>query len=81
MLILTSVRSSRDEQERRAARGEISKERVKKIRFEMSIFGAAMKYAAKKKYITASQRFEGKPKLKTMRRDEFSLEEYRIGRE
>ena len=116
-----------DEQERRAARGEISKERVKKIRsvvnaqlraytgttqvhligqetwdhypawrretgtgrfrdkiisdstirFEMSIFGAAMNYAAKKKYITASQRFEGKPKLKTMRRDEFSLEEYR----
>ena len=120
-----------DEQERRAARGEISKERVKKIRsvvnaqlsayvgttqvhligqetwdnypawrretgtgrfrdkiisdstirFEMSIFGATMNYAAKKKYITASQRFEGKPKLKTMRRDEFSLEEYRIGRE
>ena len=116
-----------DEQERRALRGEISKERVKKIRsvvnaqlnayvgttqvhligqetwdhypawrretgtgrfrdkiisdstirFEMSIFGAAMNYAAKKKYITASQRFEGKPKLKTMRRDEFSLEEYR----
>src|SRR5690554_4482571 len=47
------------------------------IRVEMSIFGAVMNYAAKKKYITASQCFEGKPKLKTMRRDEFSLEEYR----
>ena len=127
MPTLTSVRSGRDEQERRVLRGEISKERVKKIRsvvnaqlsvyvgttqvhligqetwdnyrawrretgtgrfrdkiisdstirFEMSIFGAAMNYAAKKKYITASQRFEAKPKLKTMRRDEFSLEEYR----
>lgn len=115
------------EQDRRAKRGEISAERVKKIqsviaaqlssyvgttqvhlvgqetwdnypawrretgtgrfrdkiisdstiRFEMSIFGAVMNYAAKKKYITAMQLFEGKPKLKTMRRDEFSLEEYR----
>ncbi|MEA3015178.1 MAG: hypothetical protein QOD42_3723 [Sphingomonadales bacterium] len=47
------------------------------IRFEMSIFGAVMNYAVKKRYITVSQRFAGKPKLKTMRRDEFTLEEYR----
>jgi integrase len=47
------------------------------IRFEMSIFGAVMNYAAKKRYVTASQKFDGKPKLKTMRRDEFTLEEYR----
>lgn len=47
------------------------------IRFEMSIFGAVMNFATKKRYVTASQRFAGKPKLKTMRRDEFTLEEYR----
>jgi integrase len=47
------------------------------IRFEMSIFQAAMNYAVGKRYIPASQRFENKPKLKTMRRDEFTLEEYR----
>ena len=114
-------------QEQRAARGEISKERPKKlkcviegalhdycgstqvhligqdtwknypawrrengtgryrdgiisdstIRFEMSIFGAVMNHAISKRYVPASQRFEDKPKLKTMRRDEFTLEEYR----
>ena len=47
------------------------------IRFEMSIFGAVMNYAIKKRYVPASQRFEERPKLKTMRRDEFTLEEYR----
>jgi len=47
------------------------------IRFEMSIFGAVMNYAIKKRYVPASQRFEERPKLKTMRRDEFTVEEYR----
>ncbi|HEX3365376.1 site-specific integrase [Phenylobacterium sp.] len=47
------------------------------IRFEMSIFGAVMNYAIKKRYVAASQRFDDRPKLKTMRRDEFTLEEYR----
>ena len=43
----------------------------------MSIFGAIMNYAVKKRYVPASQRFDERPKLKTMRRDEFTLEEYR----
>ena len=43
----------------------------------MAIFDAVMNYAAAKRYITADRRFEGKPSLKTMRRDEFTLEEYR----
>lgn len=43
----------------------------------MSIFAAVMAYAVAKRYVPASHRFEGKPKLKTMRRDEFTLEEYR----
>jgi len=47
------------------------------IRFEMSIFGAVMNYAVSKRYVPASNKFEAKPKLKTMRRDEFTLEEYR----
>ncbi len=47
------------------------------IRFEMSIFGAVMNYAIKKKYAPASQRFDDRPKLKVMRRDAFSREEYR----
>lgn len=47
------------------------------IRFEMSIFQALMNYAMSKRYITPSQKFEGRPNLKKMRRDEFSLEEYR----
>lgn len=47
------------------------------IRFEMSIFGAVMNYAIKKRYVPASQRFDERPKLKTMRRDEFTVEEYR----
>jgi hypothetical protein len=40
------------------------------IRFEMSIFGAIMNYAVKKRYVPASQRFDERPKLKTMRRDD-----------
>lgn len=47
------------------------------IRFELSIFGAIMNFAIKKRYVPASQRFDERPKLKTMRRDEFTLEEYR----
>ncbi|HEY3695416.1 site-specific integrase [Phenylobacterium sp.] len=47
------------------------------IRFEMSIFGAVMNYAVKKRYVPASKRFDERPKLKTMRRDEFTVEEYR----
>jgi integrase len=47
------------------------------IRIEMSIFAAIMNFAIAKKYVPASQRFEGMPKLKSGRRDEFTLEEYR----
>ena len=47
------------------------------IRFEMSVFGAVMKLTIKKRYVPASQRFDERPKLKSMRRDEFTLEEYR----
>lgn len=46
------------------------------IRFEMSIFGAAMNFAVKKRYVPASQRFDERPKLKTMRRDAFTRAEY-----
>ena len=44
---------------------------------EMGAFRAVMNFAISKRYVPASQRFEGKPKLKTMRRDEFTSEEYR----
>src|ERR1700761_5804890 len=44
---------------------------------EMSIFGAIMNYGVKKCYVPSSRRFDECPKLKTMRRDEFTLEEYR----
>jgi integrase len=47
------------------------------IEFEMGTFNAVMNYATRKRYVPASGRFGGKPKLKTMRRDEFTLEEYR----
>ncbi len=47
------------------------------IRFEMSIFGAVMGYAIKKKYAPLTQRFDERPKLKVMRRDEFTPDEYR----
>ncbi|MBS1820624.1 MAG: hypothetical protein JST61_01405 [Acidobacteria bacterium] len=47
------------------------------IRFELSNFGAVMNYAIKKRYVPARQHFDERPKIKTMRRDEFTLEEYR----
>lgn len=47
------------------------------IKLEMSIFGAVMGFAIKKRYCPASTRFNERPKLKVMRRDEFTLEEYR----
>jgi integrase len=47
------------------------------IAFEMGALNAVMNYAITKRYVPASHRFEGRPKLKTMRRDEFTLEEYR----
>ena len=47
------------------------------IKFEMSIFGAVMSYAIKKRYAPVTQRFEDRPKLKVMRRDEFTPDEYR----
>lgn len=46
------------------------------IRFEMSIFGSVMQYAIKKRYAPASQRFDDRPQLKKMRRDELTHEEY-----
>jgi integrase len=64
---------------RPTANGDAAKARVSDatIRFEMSIFAAVMNYAITKRYVPAANRFEAKPKLKTMRRDEFTLEEYR----
>lgn len=47
------------------------------IASEMGALDAIMNYAVSKRYVPASHRFEGRPKLKTMRRDEFTLEEYR----
>lgn len=47
------------------------------IAFEMGAFKAVMNYAISKRYVSANHRFEGKPKLKMPRRDEFTLEEYR----
>ncbi|MBO9499535.1 MAG: site-specific integrase [Novosphingobium sp.] len=46
------------------------------IRFEMSVFASVMNFAIKKQYAPASQRFDTRLKLKTMRRDEFTSEEY-----
>lgn len=47
------------------------------IASEMAALNAVMNYAISKRYVSASHRFEGRPKLKTMRRDEFTVEEYR----
>ena len=47
------------------------------IRIEMTILAAIMNYAVSKRYVPAHHRFEGMPKLKSARRDEFTLEEYR----
>jgi len=44
---------------------------------EMGAFNAVMNFAISKRYVPASHRFEGRPKLKTMRRDEFTQDEYR----
>lgn len=46
------------------------------IRFEMSVFASVMSFAMKKKYAPVSQRYETRPKLKVMRRDEFTHAEY-----
>lgn len=47
------------------------------IATEMSVFSGIMSFAAGKHYIPATNRFGVRPKLKTERRDEFTLEEYR----
>jgi len=47
------------------------------IQFEMGALNAVMNFAITKRLVPASHRFEGRPKLKTMRRDEFTIEEYR----
>jgi integrase len=47
------------------------------IKLEISVFGAVMSYAVKKRYRPASDHFDNRPKLKIVRRDEFTLEEYR----
>jgi integrase len=48
------------------------------IDFEMSIFAAVMGFAQRKGYVPYDRRFEGgRLNLRKMRRDEFTLEEYR----
>jgi integrase len=47
------------------------------IRFEMSVFASVMGFAMQKRYAPVSQRYESRPKLKIMRRDEFSHEDYK----
>lgn len=47
------------------------------IRMEMKALGAIMSFAIKLRYVPASLRFEEVPALKTMRREEFTVEEYR----
>jgi integrase len=47
------------------------------IKAEMSVFRSVMAYAAKKKYISATQVFEGKIPISKARREEFTPEEYR----
>jgi integrase len=47
------------------------------IGVEMGALNAVMNFAITKRLVPASHRFEGRPKLKTMRRDEFTTEEYR----
>lgn len=47
------------------------------IRMEMKLLAAIMNYAVKKRYVPASLRFEELPALKTMQREEFTVEEYR----
>lgn len=47
------------------------------IRMEMKLLSAIMKFAVKKRYVPASHRFDDFPALKTMQREEFTVEEYR----
>lgn len=47
------------------------------IRMEMKVFGSIMNFAIKQRYVPASLRFDEFPALKTMRREEFTVEEYR----
>ena len=47
------------------------------IGVEMGAFNAVMSFVIGKRYVPASHRFEAKPKFKTIRRDEFTTEEYR----
>lgn len=47
------------------------------IKLEMSVFGAVMSFAVRKRYAAVNMRFDERPKLKTMRGHEFTLEEYR----
>lgn len=47
------------------------------IATEMGAFNAVMNFAISKRYVPASNRFEGRPKLKMPKRDAFTLEEYR----
>lgn len=44
---------------------------------EMSVFSAVMNYAVSKKYVSASHKFGARPKLKKMRREALTVEEYR----
>ncbi|WP_368933578.1 tyrosine-type recombinase/integrase [Brevundimonas naejangsanensis] len=47
------------------------------IRMEMKLLSAIMKFAVKKRYVPASHSFDDFPALKTMQREEFTVEEYR----
>lgn len=47
------------------------------IRMEMKVLGGIMSFAIKQRYVPASMRFSEVPALKTMRREEFTVEEYR----
>ena len=47
------------------------------IRYEMTIFRSVMSYAASKKFISDDKSFRGKLPLAKVRREEFTLEEYK----
>lgn len=47
------------------------------IRMEMVIFAAIMRLAIENRYIGATKRFDKLPSFKTVRREEFTVEEYR----
>lgn len=48
------------------------------ITWEMKIYRAIINYAVSKQYAPAHHLIKGMPKLEKMRRDEFTLEEYRL---